>query len=131
MTVGACVSALLAKILKRLIRQERPVHERQLKKSYGMPSTHSTAVIFLSTFATFIILYYAPSSLSPMLVALTIAASNMLGVSAALSRVTNGHHTLAQVAAGSCLGVVCASVWWALRDAFLPFIDQHIIPAIF
>jgi dolichyldiphosphatase len=39
-----------AKILKRFIRQPRPVGAKKFEKTYGMPSTHSSSIAFFATY---------------------------------------------------------------------------------
>ncbi|KAJ2508236.1 hypothetical protein GGI11_006137, partial [Coemansia sp. RSA 2049] len=44
----------------------------------------------------------------------------------ALSRALNGHHSMNQVLAGVCLGVVFAAAWWYLRSLLILPIDKAI-----
>lgn len=39
-----------AKILKKFIKQPRPVGARKYEKTYGMPSTHSSSISFFGTY---------------------------------------------------------------------------------
>lgn len=48
--VGMIGNALLAKLLKRLFRQQRPESARG-KDDYGMPSSHAQSLTFLGTYA--------------------------------------------------------------------------------
>ncbi|KAJ2032986.1 hypothetical protein GGI08_009202, partial [Coemansia sp. S2] len=123
-TVGGFACAGVAKVLKRFIRQERPSHDKQMKKSYGMPSTHSAAVMYLSTFLTCVMRNYATDDSLNVYVVPALAAVFILGICTALSRVVNGHHTLAQVVAGCFLGVSFASLWWLWRGPMLPIYDR-------
>ncbi|GAA6031063.1 hypothetical protein JCM8097_003986 [Rhodosporidiobolus ruineniae] len=47
---GTLVAAFSAKILKRFIRQPRPVGAKKYEKTYGMPSTHSSSIAFFGTY---------------------------------------------------------------------------------
>ncbi|GAA6012061.1 hypothetical protein JCM10207_005115 [Rhodosporidiobolus poonsookiae] len=47
---GTLVAAFSAKILKRFIRQPRPVGAKKFEKTYGMPSTHSSSIAFFGTY---------------------------------------------------------------------------------
>ncbi|KAJ8294516.1 Lipid phosphate phosphatase gamma [Rhodotorula toruloides] len=47
---GTLVAAFTAKILKRFIRQPRPVGAKKYEKTYGMPSTHSSSIAFFGTY---------------------------------------------------------------------------------
>ncbi|PIA13894.1 hypothetical protein COEREDRAFT_32893, partial [Coemansia reversa NRRL 1564] len=113
MITGACICVASAKVLKQLIRQKRPPSNRNTSRTFGMPSTHSAGLIY---FVTFIVLVAQSASkehgLSKRHALVSTFALCVVGSAAAISRVLNGHHTLAQVIAGSCLGASFASVWW-------------------
>ncbi|GJN89748.1 hypothetical protein Rhopal_002737-T1 [Rhodotorula paludigena] len=47
---GTLVAAFSAKLLKRCIRQPRPVGAKKYEKTYGMPSTHSASIAFFGTY---------------------------------------------------------------------------------
>ncbi|GAA5896706.1 hypothetical protein JCM6882_005015 [Rhodosporidiobolus microsporus] len=47
---GTLVAAFSAKLLKRCIRQPRPVGAKKYQKTYGMPSTHSSSIAFFGTY---------------------------------------------------------------------------------
>ncbi|KAH8921024.1 hypothetical protein BT69DRAFT_1264915 [Atractiella rhizophila] len=58
---GSLVAMFSAKFLKLFIRQSRPVIESTgvtTKKTYGMPSTHSSSVAFFATYITLTCLYF-------------------------------------------------------------------------
>ncbi|GAA5975235.1 hypothetical protein JCM11641_004405 [Rhodosporidiobolus odoratus] len=48
--LGTLVATFSAKILKRCIRQPRPVSAKKYQKTYGMPSTHSSTMAFFGTY---------------------------------------------------------------------------------
>ena len=82
-----------------------------------MPSTHSATITFFATYillaATYLPVHHSlplnsASRVLPVLIAFPFATMIMM------SRVWLGHHTRAQVLAGSAYGVVFASVWYAL-----------------
>ncbi|KAL0946916.1 hypothetical protein HGRIS_013077 [Hohenbuehelia grisea] len=114
---GALACSMTVKVIKRAIRQPRPKHPSQRKLSYGMPSTHSATIMF---YATYIPLACAnlplhprlPQSSSIRLLAplIVVPWSTLIAV----SRVWLGHHTWAQVAAGSLYGVAFAAAWFSL-----------------
>ncbi|KAB5590613.1 hypothetical protein CTheo_5956 [Ceratobasidium theobromae] len=115
--LGVIVVCLLAKKLKRVIRQPRPVGTN--KVTYGMPSTHSAAITF---YAVYIILaanllpihpaWHFPSSPYVRVIPSVISLPWAIGVS--LSRVGLHHHTMSQVGAGCLLGALTAAVWFKL-----------------
>ncbi|KAK4055577.1 hypothetical protein OIV83_000123 [Microbotryomycetes sp. JL201] len=47
---GTLVAAFSAKSLKKVIRQPRPTGAKKFEKTYGMPSTHSSAISFFGTY---------------------------------------------------------------------------------
>ncbi|KAJ3977759.1 phosphatidic acid phosphatase type 2/haloperoxidase [Lentinula raphanica] len=115
---GAIACMLVVKIIKKMIRQERPVMQRpgkKKKKTYGMPSTHSTTITY---YATYILLasVYLPihhtlpqSSITRILPPLVVVPWATV---IALSRIWLGHHTLSQVSAGCTLGFGFAWFWF-------------------
>ncbi|KAI9502535.1 PAP2 superfamily-domain-containing protein [Coemansia spiralis] len=133
---GACACTFLAKILKFFIKQQRPVSGTRKRKSYGMPSTHSAAIMYFSTIICHLIHDHTNNSLrdkieshhsktkeqSINVLATTLICS--IGLSAALSRALNGYHSISQVFAGICLGVTFATVWWHYHGVALPFIER-------
>ncbi|KAJ2772598.1 hypothetical protein IWQ57_001694 [Coemansia nantahalensis] len=113
---GACCCAVVAKALKRILRQERPpgTNGCRQRKSYGMPSSHSASVIYFATLLSVLL-----ADVFGTYVSVATAALAATGVAAALYRVKSGHHTVAQVAAGGCLGWAFALAWWACRRPVL------------
>jgi len=120
-SIGAVCCSLTVKVVKRVIQQPRPPPEavlrRKAKKSYGMPSTHSATITFFATYillaATYLPVHHSfplnsTSRVVPVLITFPWA------VMIVMSRVWLGHHTWAQVLAGSAYGVVFAFVWYAL-----------------
>ncbi|KAJ2541738.1 hypothetical protein GGF49_003434 [Coemansia sp. RSA 1853] len=114
--------ALSAKLLKRVIRHERPaqtIHER----SFGMPSTHSASIMYFAALVSYVV---QDTDIAHVYALLGTCVLGFVGMLAAASRAINGHHTPAQVAAGCTLGVAFASMWWHYRSEMLPLIEQCI-----
>ncbi|GAB1524598.1 hypothetical protein RhiTH_007752 [Rhizoctonia solani] len=134
--LGVIVVCMLAKKLKRMIRQPRPVGTDKVTYGYvhllgagfpclkrpadlSMPSTHSAAITF---YAVYIILaanllpihpaWHFPSSPYVRVIPSVISLPWATGVS--LSRVGLHHHTMSQVGAGCLLGAITAGVWFKL-----------------
>ncbi|KAJ4487974.1 phosphatidic acid phosphatase type 2/haloperoxidase [Lentinula aciculospora] len=115
---GAVACMIAVKVVKKMIKQERPVMQRpgkKRKKTYGMPSTHSTIITYYATYVFLASLYLPihhtlPQSwttrILPPLIVLPWAAL------IALSRIWLGHHTLAQVSAGCTFGFGFAWLWF-------------------
>ena len=128
-------------MLKRCIRQPRPAGARNVDKTYGMPSTHSSSIaffgVYLSLSTLLLPLHPRVTSLLPYWDSLAARALvegpdhlvryGQQGTRIALalvwlagaasvcwSRVRLGHHTPAQVLAGAALGSTVAVAWLAL-----------------
>ncbi|KAJ1935208.1 hypothetical protein FBU59_005461, partial [Linderina macrospora] len=126
LTLGAVLCSILSKILKLIIRQKRPSRYNHGKTSYGMPSSHSSAVMYFSTVLSRMLLTEfcnGPPCLEYVLLANLIS---LLALGAALSRVVIGYHTLSQVAAGILLGVLFGTGWWTYRFTVLQYLGDVI-----
>ncbi|KAI4527837.1 phosphatidic acid phosphatase type 2/haloperoxidase, partial [Schizophyllum commune Loenen D] len=106
--------SISVKFLKKIIRQPRPAHPKQRKKTYGMPSTHSAVVAY---FSTYVLLASArlpihPSLPSSPLITRTLPALVIVpwATLVACSRVWLGKHSWIQVIAGCAYGALFASV---------------------
>jgi membrane-associated phospholipid phosphatase len=99
-------------VLKNIVRQGRPPDS--CLASFGMPSTHAQIVSFATTvmiFMSFRRLRSKTRPLSEWYVAVYRTIVTVFFVwSVTWSRVVLGHHTVAQVAAGTVVGVVVAFV---------------------
>ncbi|PFH54369.1 hypothetical protein AMATHDRAFT_135772, partial [Amanita thiersii Skay4041] len=118
--LGAITCALSVKVIKKFIRQDRPVqvnHAGRKKVTYGMPSTHSAA---MSYYATFIVLasWHLPLHRSlptgPLMRIVPPVIAVPWATVVIMSRVWLGHHTWPQVIAGASYGVLFGSVWFTL-----------------
>lgn len=109
MFVGAVCTAVIGMALKRIIRTARPQqhghgHAASLKQKqgdYGMPSSHANAL----SYWLMMVLLHSPS---PWLSHVSLAyVALVLSTRVLLTQ----HHTWQQIAAGVCLGSVCAFTW--------------------
>jgi dolichyldiphosphatase len=136
-SAGALACAITVKLLKRILRQARPVQstQRKQKQTYGcvsearvmrasltlplssMPSTHSAAITFYGTYIPLACAWLPlhPSlpefSLLRPIVALVIVP---WALAVASSRIRLGHHTMPQVAVGCAYGFTFACGWFSL-----------------
>ncbi|ORX70842.1 hypothetical protein DL89DRAFT_266955 [Linderina pennispora] len=94
LALGAVLCAILSKLLKLVIRQKRPTRYNHGKKSYGMPSSHSSAVMYFST-----------------------VLSRML-----LTEYCNGPPCL-ESSLASWFGIIFGTAWWTYRLSVLPHIS--------
>ena len=139
---GAVFCSLTVKVLKRCVRQPRPVVVNgRRKKTYGcvhsslrfqslqithrmgrghgrMPSTHSAVITY---FATYITLACAYLPIHPSLPAspalsrvLPVLIAVPLATTIAVSRTWLGHHTWPQVTVGCAYGLLFAPIWFRL-----------------
>jgi len=111
-TTGAVAASRVGKGLKLILRQPRPENARK-SWTYGMPSTHSTVIIYYATYITLASLYLTPTtpySSLPQLLPPAIVVP--WAATIACSRVWLGHHTFAQVAAGSAVGMSFGLGWF-------------------
>ncbi|KIO29312.1 hypothetical protein M407DRAFT_242663 [Tulasnella calospora MUT 4182] len=113
-TTGAVTVSRVAKLLKHIFRKPRPEGSTE-KLTYGMPSTHSSVIIYYATYVSLAALLLRPeppwSALPQYFGPLFVAP---WAVTIAISRIWLGHHTVEQVAAGSTVGVLfgCGWFWW-------------------
>lgn len=116
---GSILNTMVGKTLKRVIRQPRP--DGAKKMDHGMPSSHATALSFLSSGAA-INLIKAHGLVSW---ALAIASLILAGtVVASWWRVSVGYHTSAQVVVGWTVGVFNCLLWCLF---ITPFVHQHLL----
>ncbi|EPT01560.1 hypothetical protein FOMPIDRAFT_56482 [Fomitopsis schrenkii] len=116
---GAVLCSMSVKVIKRFVRQPRPVQviRGKRKKSYGMPSTHSATITFFATYIALACLYLPihPSLPSrPITRILPIIISIPWAAIIVGSRIWLGHHTVPQVIAGCACGLIMAPTWFSL-----------------
>ncbi|KAI0073711.1 PAP2-domain-containing protein [Panus rudis PR-1116 ss-1] len=118
-STGAVVVSRIVKYAKRTIRQPRPLQRvnGKIKKSYGMPSTHSAVISYYAAY-TILSCVYLPIHPSLPNHSLTRVIPPILMVpyaaTIATSRIWLGHHTILQVAVGCTIGIVFAPFWFML-----------------
>ncbi|OJT05935.1 hypothetical protein TRAPUB_3225 [Trametes pubescens] len=119
-TAGAVLCSLTVKVLKRCLRQPRPVitANGKRKKTYGMPSTHSAVITYFATYITLACMYLPIHPSLPASPALTRVLPPLVVVplasTIALSRIWLGHHTWPQVTVGVAHGLLFAPLWFKL-----------------
>lgn len=121
-TLTAAATVISAKILKKIIQQPRPVRLQggkiKMKKSYGMPSSHSSAICFLNTYLQ--CLFNAALTWQNVIV---LVFFHGFALAVVWSRVRLGHHTKSQVIAGSFFGFSCALVAFYCWDSYFSTLD--------
>lgn len=117
----ACASAGLGKLLKKAIRQVRPLSTCEalgVCNKPGMPSSHSQVIFFLVALEVFQMIrksYSFRQERWPQFEQLcTVFFSTLASVLVAFSRVYLGYHDIPQVLAGAAAGICCAAVCFAV-----------------
>ncbi|ODN75532.1 hypothetical protein L202_06657 [Cryptococcus amylolentus CBS 6039] len=130
LALGALSSSLSAKVLKKMIRQPRPPpppssskpSKIRPKKTYGFPSTHSSALSFYFFYLLPLFSCLPTSSSIPL-----SAEVQRWGAGAAVtsywaaglwSRKELGYHTWEQILAGAAWGGVVAWAWGVVWEKF-------------
>ncbi|KAL2323280.1 hypothetical protein Fmac_027659 [Flemingia macrophylla] len=121
--LGLIVSQFINEVIKTSVQQARPATCALLEMcdSHGWPSSHCQYMFFFATYLT--LLSSRTHGLSfcrtnPFLHLLTWSLSLLT----MFSRVYLGYHTLAQVFAGTALGVFLGAVWfWLVNAVFYPY----------
>lgn len=109
--VGSILNVLIAKALKRIIRQPRP--DGATKIDHGMPSSHATSLSFLTVAALFGAVRQAGGLRPTPLLGVAVLAL-LLAIVATRWRIAAGYHTTPQVAAGWIIGSLDAILWFFL-----------------
>ncbi|KEH42272.1 putative phosphatidate phosphatase [Medicago truncatula] len=118
--LGLIVSQFINEIIKTSVQQARPETCVRLEMcdSHGWPSSHCQYMFF---FATYLTLLYAKGNglFKNVIFNLFIWSLAILTV---YSRVYLGYHSVAQVFAGTSLGIFIGGVWfWVVNTVFSPF----------
>lgn len=121
--LGSILNAVVAKVLKRIIREPRP--DGAAKSDPGMPSSHATALSFLSVAALLNIL--AHDGPHPTVRLAAAAAAVAASALASRWRVSAGYHSAPQVLVGWLVGCINAVIWCFL---VLPVL-RPVLPAFF
>lgn len=125
--LGGIQAAILAKILKHIIRQPRPAPSSKTfvpqAKGYGMPSSHSQVVAY---FGVYLQLLLMASTQHPLMILAAFVVLNGFCCSVYLSRVRLGNHTLSQVVVGGVIGALVATAWFAMwQTTIAPWLSVH------
>ncbi|CAG9862955.1 unnamed protein product [Phyllotreta striolata] len=117
--LGTIVSELLNYILKHIICEARPLRREGVHVEYGMPSSHAQFVWFFATYVIyFVYIRLQHMNNNTIIQSLTkfliLSASISMAVLVSISRVYLEYHSLSQVLYGALLGVLFATLWFAL-----------------
>lgn len=128
--IGTILNGILNYVLKHTIKEARPTNvikrvPTKLWEQYGMPSSHSQFMFFVSVYWAFFVLFRlnhkGSSRLNKFFWALTVIFSLGLAGLVAYGRVYLGYHTQSQVYWGAGIGSGMALFWFILtRFLFAP-----------
>ncbi|XP_057424612.1 lipid phosphate phosphatase gamma [Lotus japonicus] len=120
--VGLVISQFINELVKTTVQQARPETCAILEicDSHGWPSSHCQYMFF---FATYLTLVYASKGFTVFQNNLIVhLATWSLAFLTVFSRVYLGYHTLAQVFAGTILGVSLGAIWfWVVNTVLRPY----------
>ncbi|KAI8873912.1 PAP2-domain-containing protein [Ramicandelaber brevisporus] len=121
--LGAVFCTLLAKLLKRLLRIQRPSSSTEVDETYGMPSSHAQAIMF---FWSYLVTMLTTMQIEHALVKYgLIYVISVYAWSVMTSRVNLGHHTLPQVAVGAGIGIAFGIIWFGGRREWGGIMAQY------
>lgn len=121
--LGLIISQFINELIKTTVQQARPATCALLEMcdSHGWPSSHCQYMFFFATYLTLLSLkglsfWHVRDNL--ILHSLTWS----LAVLTMYSRVYLGYHTVAQVFAGTALGVLLGAIWfWVVNNVLYPY----------
>lgn len=141
---------VLNKILKRIIKDPRPLERKDAYGKWGMPSSHAQ---FMGFFTAYLVLFICLRQKNTYRTAVGRAGMKLLvsmlavvNIVVCLSRVYLSYHTLLQVLVGQLIGISLGSlmffvvvhliaphfptiVSWKISEFFL-IRDMHVIPNV-
>jgi len=123
--LGVILNGLLNYVLKHTIKEARPSppmgqssgyirDSTKLFEEYGMPSSHSQFMWFVSTYMTLFVFVRLRHQESTLLKAAWCVACLTLSILVAYGRIYLHYHTWSQVAWGSFIGYAMAMLWFFL-----------------
>lgn len=126
-TLTAATTVISAKILKKILKHPRPIppnRKRAVKKSYGMPSSHSAAICFLTTYLQCMFSTASDGgALTSWQNIIVLLFFHGFSLAVVWSRVRLGHHTKTQVIAGSLFGLSMALIAYSLWHFYFSTLD--------
>ncbi|GLV37842.1 hypothetical protein CBL_06456 [Carabus blaptoides fortunei] len=128
--LGTLFSEALNYTLKHTICEARPMHRPEEYNEYGMPSSHAQFMWFFATYViyfVFIRLYHLNNNtiIENVSKLLIISTCLIAAILVCISRIYLQYHTITQVLAGIIVGILFATVWFALTYlVFTPLFPQ-------
>mmetsp|Transcript_38488 Transcript_38488/g.85702 ORF Transcript_38488/g.85702 Transcript_38488/m.85702 type:complete len:246 (+) Transcript_38488:1627-2364(+) len=123
--LGLVVNETLARFLKHVLKQPRPVEMCQdldLCNSHGMPSSHTQCMFFALSLQSAILLrhFSSKSNFSRAVDILELLGLSAASAAVACSRVYLGYHSVQQVLVGAGLGLLFGLMWYMVMSKLAP-----------
>ena len=118
--IGTILNGIINFVLKQIIKEPRPSAPIKIRDStklfeeYGMPSSHSQFMWFVSTYMTIFVFVRLRHQESLLIKTLWCGACVALSFFVAYGRVYLHYHTWWQVTCGCALGSVLATLWFCV-----------------
>ncbi|KAL3281949.1 hypothetical protein HHI36_005152 [Cryptolaemus montrouzieri] len=128
--LGTLFNEAVNYFLKHTICEERPMARNALYTEYGMPSSHAQFVWFFTTYVVyfvFIRLHHMNNNniIETMSKILILSSSVTISLLVCISRIYLQYHSFSQVIVGSLVGILFATLWFALTHLiFTPLFPQ-------
>ncbi|GAX21739.1 dolichyldiphosphatase [Fistulifera solaris] len=127
--IGSVSNGILSKILKRLLRQERPItasvenattsNDITIPNDHGMPSSHAMSLGFIGMFTA----WQFPITAGPLVIYVAMSLYYRVCIKA--------YHTWEQIAVGLVLGSINGTLWWhwttIVNSSLIGWISEHLL----
>ncbi|OAE30815.1 hypothetical protein AXG93_857s1180 [Marchantia polymorpha subsp. ruderalis] len=118
--LGLILSEFINEMIKKVVKEARPITCELLEMcdSHGWPSSHSQYMCFFSIYLTLLVLrrFHFTDSFSRNFTAILPWPFALATI---YSRVYLGYHSVAQVIAGSAVGLTLGSAWFVIVNKYL------------
>ncbi|KAK1363553.1 Lipid phosphate phosphatase epsilon 1, chloroplastic [Heracleum sosnowskyi] len=112
LALGANLNGILSIVLKKIIKQDRPLPT--LKSDFGMPSTHAQSIFFNVFMANLSIMeFFGMNGFVATIAGIILA----LGSYCSWLRISKQDHTVSQVMVGALVGSIFCIFWFWLWDS--------------
>ncbi|KAL2622572.1 hypothetical protein R1flu_002777 [Riccia fluitans] len=118
--LGLILSEGINQVIKKAVKEARPLTCEMLEMcdSHGWPSSHSQFMCFFSMYLTLLALRSFHFT-DPFSKYFTVIVSWPFTVAVVYSRVYLGYHSVAQIIAGSIIGLALGAIWFVIVNKYL------------
>ncbi|XP_012548513.1 dolichyldiphosphatase 1-like [Bombyx mandarina] len=127
---GTLLNEAVNATLKHIICESRPMTRGNLYNEYGMPSSHAQFIWFFSVYVFYFVLIRLHhinnnSIISALWRVIIVSGCICLAGLVSIGRVYLHYHTTSQVVVGAIVGIMFATIWFALvHRVFTPLFPQ-------